>query len=144
MNHDTYDRETIERVVASLRADNRSMICDMLIQTWDRAEALEAQAIQWTPVTEALPPTMLRVLAVYNDGRATMTIRALHLAAREAICWEWTNFDEPIDYDEETGQGYYPEGWYEAVEDGEYAFIGPLSGTVTHWAHMPKLPEPQP
>lgn len=106
-----------------------------------RAEAAEADAIHWVPVSECLPPTGRRVLAAYNDGRATMTIRTLHIPPHTVLCYG--DYEEP-EWDEESDASYFPGGWYEAVEDGEYAFIGPLSGTVTHWAQLPKLPEVQP
>jgi hypothetical protein len=106
-----------------------------------RAEAAEARAVNWTPVAEALPQTELRVLACYTDGRMSIILRALYIPARTVLCYE--DFEDSK-YDEETGAIYYPGGWYEAIEEGEYTFAGPLSGTVTHWAHMPKLPEVQP
>ena len=103
-----------------------------------RAEAAEARAATWIPIAERLPDTMLRVLAVYVKDSVTTTIRALHIAAHEAICWGY-DFDEAI-YDAEEDKYYYPEGWYEAMEDGEFAFVGPMQGMVTHWAQLPALP----
>ena len=94
-------------------------------------------AIEWIPVSDQFPTTKLRVLAAYNDGRTTTTIRALHIPPKTVI--DYNDFDES-EYDEETDQYYFPAGWYEAVESGEYAFVGPLDGTVTHWAQLPALP----
>lgn len=108
---------------------------------WQRAEAAQAKAIRWTPVTEALPPTMLRVLACYNDGRMTIILKALYMPAKTWI--SVGDFDDG-EWDETTEFYYYPAGWYEAIESGEYAFSGPLLGKVTHWAQLPKLPEAQP
>ena len=109
-----------------------------------RIATLEARpVITWIPVPERLPATMLRVLAAYNDGRMTTTIRALHIPARTVTCSEY-NVDmvEIADYDEATGDYYYPAGWYECVESADdYSYIGPLTGTVTHWALPPALPK---
>ena len=109
-----------------------------------RIATLEARpVITWIPVPERLPATMLRVLAAYNDGRMTTTIRALHIPARTVTCSEY-NVDmvEIADYDEATGDYYYPPGWYECVESADdYSYIGPLTGTVTHWALPPALPK---
>lgn len=106
-----------------------------------RNAELLTRPVTWIPVAERLPDTMLRVLAVYVKDGATTTIRALHVAAHEAICWGF-DFDEAV-YDAEEDKYYYPEGWYEAMEDGEFAFIGPVDGTVTHWAQLPALPIPK-
>ena len=109
-----------------------------------RIAELEARpVITWIPVVERIPATMLRVLAAYNDGRTTTTIRALHIPASTVTCSEY-NVDmvEIADYDEATGNYYYPAGWYECVESADdYSYIGPLTGTVTHWALPPALPK---
>ena len=110
-------------------------------QAQQRIAELEAQpVITWIPVAERLPDTELRVLAAYNDGRMTTTIRALHIP-RFAVQCDY-NPDMELDYNPDTDLTYYPGGWYEACEEGEYSFIGPLTGTVTHWAKLPALPEP--
>ena len=113
-------------------------------QAQQRIAELEAQpVITWIPVAERLPDTELRVLAAYNDGRMTTTIRALHIPASTVACSEY-NVDmvEIADYDEATGNYYYPAGWYECVESADdYSYIGPLTGTVTHWALPPALPK---
>ena len=105
-----------------------------------RIAELEARpVITWIPVSERLPDAELRVLAAYNDGRMTTTLRALYIP-RFAVQCDY-NHDMAFDYNPDTGMDYYPSGWYEAVEEGEYAFIGPLTGTVTHWAKLPALPK---
>ena len=114
-------------------------------QRADKAEQriaeLEARpTITWVPVSERLPDTELRVLAAYNDGRMTTTLRALYIPKFVVECYEFET-DIETEYDETTDTTYYPGGWYEAVEEGEYAFIGPLDGTVTHWAKLPALPK---
>lgn len=116
----------------------RESIRNGIVTLAQEREEFKARAVTWIPVAERLPDTMLRVLAVYVKDGATTTIRGLHIAAHEAICWGF-DFDEAV-YDAEEDKYYYPEGWYEAMEDGEFAFIGPVEGTVTHWAQLPALP----
>ena len=94
----------------------------------------------WIPVTESLPSTLQNVLIAYGAGRARMVLRGLYIARYTMRCVYNPDMEE-LEYDEETGMDYYPMGWYEATECGEHAFIGPLTGTVTHWAFMPALPE---
>lgn len=127
------DADEIERRAWKARAN----LLDSVRALQLRAEAAEKRAVCWTPVGEALPAAELRVLAVYNDGRATMILRALYTPPRTVLCYE--DF-EGAEYDEESDAIYYPGGWYEAMEEGEYAFIGPLLGTVTHWSQLPALP----
>ena len=105
-----------------------------------RAEAAEAEAnaITWIPVAERSPEPDLRVLAVYSEeGHRRTIIRALYLPPKYAACYE--EYEEAV-YDQDTDQVYFPGGWYEATEDGEYAFVGPMGGTVTHWMQLPALP----
>lgn len=105
-----------------------------------RAETAEARpGVTWIATRDQLPPPELRVLAVHNDGRMTMILRALYIPRFTVV--EDYDADIESDYDPDSQLGYYPEGWYEAVENDGYAFIGPLTGTVTHWAKLPKLPQ---
>ena len=122
--------------LANLAAANQeiAVLKEMLLASTQRA-------VRWVPVSEALPATELRVLVAYNDGRMTIILRALHIPARTVLCQEYC---EGCEYDEDIDATYYRCGWYEAMEEGEYALVGPLSGTVTHWARLPKLPEVQP
>lgn len=105
-----------------------------------RIAELEARpVVTWIAVAERLPDPELRVLAAYNDGRMTTTLRALYIP-RFAVQCDY-NPDIELDYDSDTDLAYYPRGWYEAIEEGEYAFIGPLIGTVMYWAKLPALPK---
>lgn len=117
-------------------------LCTQALQQRDewrqRAEAAE-RAVTWIPVAERLPEPDLRVLAVYSEeGRKRTIIRALYLPPKYATCD--TEYEEAV-YDHETDQLYFPGGWYEATEGGEYAFVGPMEGTVTHWMQLPALPD---
>ena len=97
----------------------------------------KAQSVTWILAAERLPEPDLRVLAVYKGEYKSVVIRAIYLPAKYAACYG--DYDESV-YDEETDQSYYPEGWYEAVEEQEYSFYGPLPNAVTHWQPLPALP----
>ena len=133
-----YVPECVADELATVRklADMAQAALAAMTQRAEQAEALPT--ITWIPVSDQLPPPELRVLAVHNDGRMTMIIRALYIP-RFAVVEDY-DADIESDYDPDSELGYYPAGWYEAVENSEYAFIGPLTGTVTHWAKLPKLP----
>ena len=115
--------------------DTMRAMVEEIKQLRQRAEAAEAGT--WTPVTELLPEPDRRVLAVYCEEHNRVIIRAVHLPAKYAACYE--EYEEAV-YDEGTDQLYFPEGWYEATESCEYAYVGPLSGQVTHWTDLPALP----
>ena len=138
--------------MAALRASLAALEAALVEAEAERAQlvartlAAEAQlaavtAVTWIPAAERLPQPELRVLAVYSDDRRRMILRAIHIPRHTVLCY---GDYEGSEYDEETDAIYYPGGWYEAVESGEYAFVGPLAGSVTHWAQLPALPEVQP
>ena len=81
-HHNTYDQDTINRVVASLRVENRSMICDMLIQTADRADAAEQER-------DALRAVAERVSAYVGRLEAALAQAEQERAALRAECDEW-------------------------------------------------------
>ena len=94
----------------------------------------------WTPVTEALPDAMLRVLVVVRNAKMRTITRAYYVPAH-TVCGDTYEGDD-VEYDETTDDYYWPEGWYESVLEAEIDFR--LSGTVTHWMPLPNLPEVQP
>lgn len=132
-----YYVEALERLATPEERQTAADEASIALAKHDPPEWVQKKAVSWVPVAERLPEPDLRVLAVYRDGRMTTIIRGLHLPALTAICWD--GFEEAV-YDEATDKLYYPGGWYEAVEEQEYAFYGPLPGKVTHWAQLPTLP----
>lgn len=132
-----YYIEALERLVTPQERQTAADESSIALSHHNPPEWAQKKAATWISVEERLPEPDLRVLAVYCDGRMTTSIRALHLPALTAICWD--GFEEAV-YDEATDKLYYPGGWYEAVEEQEYAFYGPLPGKVTHWADLPTLP----
>lgn len=128
----TLDNEALTAMIGAIRGLRATLVAQQ-----QRAEAAEAHAVTWIDVTERLPEPDRRVLAVYREDYKTVIIRAVHLPAKYAACYE--EYEE-AEYDEETDTLYFPGGWYEAMESAEYAYIGPVSGTVTHWKEMPTLP----
>jgi hypothetical protein len=95
--------------------------------------------IRPAPVSERLPEPGKKVLAHYLNA----------LGKPRTIIAEWvpakTREDSPDgdlgEYDDETDLFYWPEGWYEQIENWDY-FTALLvnEGEITHWQPLPRGP----
>jgi hypothetical protein len=90
------------------------------------------------------------VLAYYlNDLGNGRTICAIWVPAksRSENLWDDDDFTE---YDKESGDRYWPEGWYEQIENWEdFGWVRVCEGEVVYWQPLPKwpahaIPLPQP
>jgi hypothetical protein len=97
--------------------------------------------IEPVPVSERLPEPGKKVLAHYLNA----------LGKRRTVIAEWVpatwREDSPAgesddgEYDEETDKFYWPEGWYEQIENwADFAAIAVCEGEVTHWQPLPPGP----
>jgi hypothetical protein len=89
-----------------------------------------------TPVTHGLPTTGGKVLACYRnrEGKPRVVV-ARWVAARSQEVSELDDLDP--DYDEDNDTYYWPEGWYECLDnDEERGAILIYEGEVTHWASL--------
>jgi hypothetical protein len=97
--------------------------------------------IESVPVSERLPEPGKKVLAYYLNA----------LGKRRTIIAEWVpatwREDSPAgesddgEYDEETDKFYWPEGWYEQIENwADFAAIAVREGEITHWQPLPPGP----
>lgn len=121
---------------------------DMLEQLSAAAPAVVAVA-----VSERLPEPNVKVLAHYvNDLGKGRTVCAIWVPAK-------TRSDSDGDYDfteydEEDDTFYWPEGWYEAIENcDDWDWVDACKREVVYWQPLPKWPahalplpsgEPQP
>ena len=96
----------------------------------------------WESVAEgSLPPSGRKVFAYYKNklgnGRMVMA-QYLSEDFLECSC----EYECNCRYDDRLDEYYYPEGWYEMVENWEeWGFIPINEGEVTHWKYLPKGPE---
>ena len=98
------------------------------------------------PVAERLPEPGVKVLAHYfNSHGKSRTVCARWIPAR----FESRDFepDDLLEYDEDSNIFYWPEGWYEVIENwDDYECVTINEGEVTHWQPLPHwaLPVPTP
>jgi hypothetical protein len=95
--------------------------------------------VNWTHVSDQFPAPGFPVLAYYVNRHGNRRIvRAVYLPAKYEEC----GLDDDGEYDEVTDEYYWPEGWYEQIDNWpEYHACRVEEGTVTNWMPMPGFPE---
>ncbi len=108
-----------------------------------RAGAADA-AIEPVPVSERLPEPGVKVLAHYlNSHGKSRTVCARWIPAKFESSDPET--DDLLEYDEDSDAFYWPEGWYETIENwDDYGSIMVNEGEVTHWLPLPHWALPVP
>lgn len=92
------------------------------------------------PVTERLPEPNTKVLAHYfNDLGNGRTICAIWVPAKSRS--DESGDDDFTEYDEEDDKFYWPEGWYEVIENwDELGWVQVYEGEVDYWQPLPEWP----
>jgi hypothetical protein len=105
------------------------------------AELLQRQVPVPVPVSERLPEPSTKVLAHYfNDLGRKRTICAIWVPAKSRS-GDIGDDDDFTEYDEEDDKFYWPEGWYEAIENwDDLGWIHVDEGEVVYWQPLPKWP----
>lgn len=102
------------------------------------------------PVSERLPEPGVKVLAHYfNISGKSRTVCATWIPAKFCQDGVETDSDDFLEYDEEDNTYYWPEGWYEEIDNwDELQSIYINEGVVDYWQPLPHwaipLPEGQP
>jgi hypothetical protein len=88
---------------------------------------------------EGLPPDNRKVLAYYkNDLNNDRIVIARYYGEKEM---ELTDYDDlEGEYDDESGVGYWPAGWYEQIENWDDYSSVTIIHEVLAWAPLPKPP----
>ena len=93
------------------------------------------------PASERLPEPHTKVIAHYlNNLENSRTILAEWVPAKSRTddCLVGDDFAE---YDEEADEYYWPEGWYESIENwDDYGAVFVHEGVITHWQPLPRGP----
>ena len=95
-------------------------------------------APQPVPVSERLPEPNVKVLAYYFNALGKgRTICAIWVPAKSRS----DEGDDFLEYDEEGDKYYWPEGWYEAIENwDELGWAKVYEGEIVYWQPLPKWP----
>lgn len=137
-----------EGEVAELVAELRSTADGLESQAYPQtaalitraAELLEQHHPEPVPVSERLPEPNTKVLAHYfNDLGKGRTICAIWVSAKTRS--DSYGDDDFTEYDEESDTFYWPEGWYEAIENwDDLGYVKVDEGEVIFWQPLPKWP----
>jgi hypothetical protein len=101
----------------------------------------QAEPVAWIACSERMPKSGVTVLAAYvNSHGRSRRIRAKWLADRTHEGSPETD-DLELVYDETTDMCYWPEGWYEQMDNWpEYSAVAVVEGEPTHWMPLPAGP----
>lgn len=102
------------------------------------------QRQQPVAVGERLPEPSRKVLAHYFNGLGKgRTICAIWVPAKSRSDDLDLTDDDFQEYDEESDKYYWPEGWYEAIENwDDYGWIKVNEGEPVYWQPLPTWPTP--
>jgi hypothetical protein len=114
---------------------------DTLVRLIEEHYAALAE-LQPIPVSERLPEASTKVLAHYfNDLGNGRTICAIWVPAKSRSEDYDLSGDDFTEYDEEDDKFYWPEGWYEAIENwDELGWVKVYEGEVIYWQPLPQWP----
>jgi hypothetical protein len=124
---------------AAAEAEPGSPMQQLLVAAGDLLENYARPTIKPVPVAERLPEPGKKVLAHYLNA----------LGKPRTIIAEWvpakTREDSPDgdlgEYDDETDLFYWPEGWYEQIENwDDFTALLVDEGEITHWQPLPRGP----
>ena len=104
------------------------------------ADLLTRLAPQPVPVSERLPEAHRKVLAHYfNSQGKGRTICAIWVPAKSRS--DSGGEEDFTEYDEETDTFYWPEGWYEVIENwDDLGYVKVYEGDVSQWQPLPQWP----
>ena len=111
----------------------------------EAADAIEELSKpKWISVEERLPDGGVHVLACCHArwlaGSGNLYVcDAFHSNPKTIVC----SYDDDIDseYDEETDEYYFPEGWWEVIKNWDDYSCVAIEDTVTHWMPLPEPPK---
>lgn len=105
-------------------------------------DALVVPVAQPVPVSERLPEPSTKVLAHYfNSLGKGRTVCAIWVPAKSRSDDFDLSDDDFTEYDEETDKFYWPEGWYETIENwDDLGYVKIYDGEVIYWQPFPQWP----
>ena len=111
------------------------------IDGWIEPErkALIKSLPHWISVTERLPESGVHVLLSCKCGSCAYVCDGFHTEKYSKP----TQFYEDIDadYNEDTDEYYFPEGWWEVIKNWDDYSCVAIEDTITHWMPLPEPPK---
>ena len=109
---------------------------------WGNSQGILDSSPQPVAVSERLPEPSVKVLAHYfNDFGKGRTICAIWVPAKSRSDEGDLDSNDFLEYDEDGDKYYWPEGWYEAIENWEeLGWAKVYEGEVAYWQPLPKWP----
>ena len=94
---------------------------------------------RWIPVTERLPENDVHVLLSCKCGAGAYVCDGFHTEKYSVPMPFYEDID--ADYDEETDEYYFPEGWWESIKNWDDYSCVAIEDTITHWMPLPQPPK---
>lgn len=134
------DGRCFKRLMTQAADAIEELICEVADEHNARLDAEERQ--RWIPVTERLPKDDVHVLLSCKCGAGAYVCDGFHTEKYSTP----TQFYEDIDadYDEETDEYYFPEGWWEVIKNWDDYSCVAVEDAVTHWMPLPQPPKEEP
>lgn len=94
------------------------------------------------PVSERLPEPNTKKLAYYLNSHGNgRTICAIWVPAKSRSDDADFADDDFTEYDEKDDKYYWPEGWYEQIENwDDFGWVKVYEGEVIYWQDLPNWP----
>ena len=99
----------------------------------------EVAKSRWIPVTERLPENDVHVLLSCKCVVGAYVCDGFHTEKYSTPMQFYEDID--ADYDEETDEYYFPEGWWEVIKNWDDYSCVAIEDTVTHWMPLPEPPK---
>lgn len=99
---------------------------------------------EWISVKDRLPESGAHVLVccrveLLGGGSEYYVCDAFHADRKTLTCGYYE--DNDADYDEDTDEYYFPEGWWEVIKNWDDCSCVAIHDFVTHWTPLSELPK---
>lgn len=120
----------------------RDCVVDKVMQRIEDAPTIPAP--RWVRCEDEMPKSGTHVLVCCEihgicGYKGRYVCDAFHTDAKSIPCQY--SYDIDSEYDEETDEYYFPEGWWEVIKNWDDYSCVAISDFVTHWMPLPEPPK---